>query len=154
MLLARAPVLGLKSLKPPKCRLPTRTLSTAPARSRLFTTRRLAAAGIITAATGASLYARSHGPIYADAEDRGGTIAAGTQVQAPLSELVRTYVVYSLCSIPALVDWSPAILSTLSSVPGLKQITEAIVRITFFDQARLVPLLCVRDLMADVRCSS
>ncbi|KDR68719.1 hypothetical protein GALMADRAFT_256542 [Galerina marginata CBS 339.88] len=51
-----------------------------------------------------------------------------------LGSLVRAYTVYSLCSIPALVDASPKILSVLSSVPGLKQITEAFVRVTFFNQ--------------------
>ncbi|OCH94220.1 FAD-linked oxidoreductase [Obba rivulosa] len=51
----------------------------------------------------------------------------------PLSTLVRAYVVYSMCSVPILIDWSPAILSTLLSIPGVKQVTEALVRITFFD---------------------
>ena len=55
---------------------------------------------------------------------------------APLSELVRTYIVYSLCSVPFVVDWSPTVLSTLLSIPGVKQVTEAIVRVTFFDQVR------------------
>jgi proline dehydrogenase len=32
------------------------------------------------------------------------------------------------------VDASPRLLSFMTSVPGLKQITEAFVRITFFDQ--------------------
>ncbi|CAL1696951.1 unnamed protein product [Somion occarium] len=52
----------------------------------------------------------------------------------PLSSLIRSYIVYTACCIPGLVDWSPAILSTLMSVPLLKQITEAIVRVTFFNQ--------------------
>ncbi|KIL62170.1 hypothetical protein M378DRAFT_187387 [Amanita muscaria Koide BX008] len=52
----------------------------------------------------------------------------------PLSSLVRAYTVYSLCSIPSLVDYSPHILHALSSVPVLKQITEAFVRVTFFEQ--------------------
>ena len=53
-----------------------------------------------------------------------------------LSTLVRAYVVYSFCSVPALVDSAPALLETLSAIPGLKQITEAVVRATFFDQVR------------------
>ncbi|KAJ7885777.1 FAD-linked oxidoreductase-like protein [Mycena olivaceomarginata] len=48
--------------------------------------------------------------------------------------LVRTYVVYTMCSIPALVDNAPWLLETFSSIPGLRWITEAIVRVTFFDQ--------------------
>ena len=51
-----------------------------------------------------------------------------------LGSFVRAYTVYTLCSVPALVDASPRILSVLTSVPGIKQITEAFVRITFFDQ--------------------
>ncbi|KAA1468315.1 FAD-linked oxidoreductase [Dentipellis sp. KUC8613] len=39
-----------------------------------------------------------------------------------------------MCSIPPLVDWSPSILAFLTSIPGVKQITEAIVRNTFFAQ--------------------
>jgi proline dehydrogenase len=53
-----------------------------------------------------------------------------------LSSLVRAYAVYSMCSIPALVDAAPTMLAALSSVPGIKQITEAFVRVTFFNQVR------------------
>lgn len=52
----------------------------------------------------------------------------------PLSKLVTSYVVYSLCSIPGLVDASPALLAFCTSVPGLRQLTEAFVRATFFTQ--------------------
>ncbi|KXN86159.1 Proline dehydrogenase 1, mitochondrial [Leucoagaricus sp. SymC.cos] len=38
-----------------------------------------------------------------------------------------------MCSIPPLVDYSPKILSILTSVPGIRQITEAVVRVTFFN---------------------
>ncbi|THH14255.1 hypothetical protein EW146_g6052 [Bondarzewia mesenterica] len=40
-----------------------------------------------------------------------------------------------MCSFPTLVDRSPSILTFLTSVPGLKQITEAFVRRTFFAQS-------------------
>ncbi len=63
----------------------------------------------------------------------------GTRRDRPLSSLstlIRAYVVYSFCSLPTLVDWSPVILQTLSAVPGLRQVTEAVVRATFFDQVR------------------
>ncbi|KAF7340317.1 Proline dehydrogenase [Mycena venus] len=62
--------------------------------------------------------------------------------------LVRAYVVYTMCSIPALVDSAPWLLQTFSSIPGLRWITESIVRVTFFDQfvggdtaAQTLPLL-------------
>jgi proline dehydrogenase len=54
-----------------------------------------------------------------------------------LLSLIRTYAVYSLCSVPVLVDNSPEILSALMSVPGLRQITEAVVRATFFSQVSI-----------------
>ncbi|ETW87760.1 hypothetical protein HETIRDRAFT_122039 [Heterobasidion irregulare TC 32-1] len=47
---------------------------------------------------------------------------------------MRSYVVYTMCSFPTLVDWSPTMLSFFSSVPGLKQVTEGFVRRTFFAQ--------------------
>jgi hypothetical protein len=52
----------------------------------------------------------------------------------PLSKSLTSYVVYSLCSVPGLVDASPALLSFCTSIPGLRQLTEALVRVTFFEQ--------------------
>ncbi|KAJ7148903.1 hypothetical protein C8R46DRAFT_1311053 [Mycena filopes] len=46
--------------------------------------------------------------------------------QSSLSALVRTYVVYTMCSIPALVDNAPWLLKTLSGIPGVRWITENI----------------------------
>jgi proline dehydrogenase len=57
-----------------------------------------------------------------------------TPARAPLSGLVRSYAVYTMCSMPILVDSAPSILASLSNIPGIKQITEAIVRRTFFRQ--------------------
>ncbi|KAJ4469555.1 FAD-linked oxidoreductase [Lentinula aciculospora] len=57
-----------------------------------------------------------------------------TKTQTPLSTLLRSYCVFAMCSIPSLVDKSPAILDVLTSIPGVKQITYAFVRYTFFDQ--------------------
>ncbi|TFK85682.1 FAD-linked oxidoreductase [Polyporus arcularius HHB13444] len=107
----------------------------APPRPRSGYARHLIAAGLLSSVAGGSLYAyKNSSVIYADV---GGHEANGRVSQVPpppLSELVRTYIVYSLCSVPFLVDWSPTILSTLMAIPGLKQITEAVVRVTFFDQ--------------------
>ncbi|KAI9510632.1 FAD-linked oxidoreductase-like protein [Russula earlei] len=52
----------------------------------------------------------------------------------PLPQLISSYVVYSICSIPGLVDASPALLAFCTSIPGLRQLTEAFVRVTFFTQ--------------------
>jgi proline dehydrogenase len=62
-----------------------------------------------------------------------------TRPPTPLRELVRSYVVYSLCSFPTLVDWSPHILETLMKIPIISNITEAVVRVTFFDQVWTQP---------------
>ena len=61
-------------------------------------------------------------------------------VNPPLSSLVRAYAVYSMCSIPLIVEYSPHILRILLSVPVVKQITEALVRVTFFNQVRPPPV--------------
>ncbi|KAJ6581555.1 FAD-linked oxidoreductase-like protein [Mycena capillaripes] len=58
----------------------------------------------------------------------------GEAIRSSFGTLVRTYVVYTMCSIPALVDNAPWLLETFSSIPGLRWITRAIVRVTFFDQ--------------------
>jgi len=65
--------------------------------------------------------------------------SSATPHEQPLKALVRSYVVYSLCSIPTVVDQSPKLLDLLSRVPGLKQVTYSLVRVTFFDQVRHRP---------------
>lgn len=117
-----------------------RTLATAP--SRPFSTSRLVAIGLASATlAGAALYAHKNGPvIHADSESHSQAGRTSETDNIPLSELVRAYIVYSICSVPFLVDCSPTILSTFMATPGLKQITEAIVRVTFFDQVSICPL--------------
>ncbi|KDN46400.1 hypothetical protein RSAG8_04344, partial [Rhizoctonia solani AG-8 WAC10335] len=63
--------------------------------------------------------------VYADAE---------TESIAPLGDLLRSYFVYSMCSVPTLVNWSPAILETCASVPGVREASQAFIRRTFFAQ--------------------
>ena len=79
-------------------------------------------------------------PIHADSDVEDGALPS-QRPPPPLRELVRTYIVYSLCSIPGLVDYAPSILSALLSVPGLGALTEAAVRATFFAQVRSAPFL-------------
>ncbi|TFY60054.1 hypothetical protein EVJ58_g5387 [Rhodofomes roseus] len=98
----------------PHASTPARTLVTLP--RPVVSSPRLFRAGLVAA----------DAPV-AEAEK------ASERPQKPLSSLVRSYVVYSMCSVPALVDWAPAILKTLTAIPGFKQITEAIVRVTFFN---------------------
>lgn len=56
--------------------------------------------------------------------------------RTPISQLLRTYLVYTICSYPSIVDYSPTLLSALtkSKIPGVAAITEFIVRRTFFSQ--------------------
>ncbi|KAG8714813.1 hypothetical protein FRC11_007044 [Ceratobasidium sp. 423] len=59
---------------------------------------------------------------------------AETEPVVSLAELLRSYFVYSMCSVPTLVDWSPSILEACASVPGVREISQAVVRRTFFAQ--------------------
>ena len=52
----------------------------------------------------------------------------------PIGSLLRAYGVYTVCSFPTLVDASPALLSTLGSIPGVSSLTNAVVRNTFYAQ--------------------
>ncbi|CAE6464416.1 unnamed protein product [Rhizoctonia solani] len=65
--------------------------------------------------------------IYADSN----TAPPGTTT---LSSLARGYLVYSLCSVPPLVNNSPSILNACANIPGLRELSEAVVRRTFFAQ--------------------
>jgi proline dehydrogenase len=69
------------------------------------------------------------GRVHADSEAQ----VTSKSTETSLGALIRSYAVYTMCSIPALVDHSPRVLE-LASLPGLKWVTEAFVRITFFDQ--------------------
>lgn len=98
----------------------------------------------LTGALSGSAYAYLQRPSDRDAsvtEATNAQLRISDRQQAPLSALIRTYVVYSMCSIPFIVDYSPSILSALSSVPGIKQITELLVRVTFFNQASKLSLV-------------
>ena len=63
----------------------------------------------------------------------------GRRSLTPIGQLFRSYFVYSLCTIGPLVDKSPQILATLTSIPGIGSVTEAVVRRTFYAQARHTP---------------
>lgn len=89
---------------------------------------------------------RSYRPLAGLAGLSGGLLFAAGYVYAdslednitrqPLGTLIRSYAVFTMCSIPPLVDYSPKILSILTSVPGIRHITEAVVRATFFNHVR------------------
>jgi proline dehydrogenase len=52
----------------------------------------------------------------------------------PLTALARSYVVYSLCSIPAIVDYAPSLLDFIGRIPILNHVAYSLIKITFFDQ--------------------
>lgn len=88
--------------------------------------RTLTPAALAFTAGGSFLYVNQQKHSHDD-EERGPS-------KAPVSSLLRSYAVYTMCSMPILVDSAPSILASLSMIPGIKQITEAIVRRTFFRQ--------------------
>lgn len=63
-------------------------------------------------------------------------IDPGPIASVPFSSLARSYLVYTLCSIPAIVDHSPRLLDVLthSPIPGVPTLTYSLVRQTFFKQ--------------------
>lgn len=65
----------------------------------------------------------------------------------PTRDLIRGYLVYAACSIPALIDASPAILHAFGSspIPGLPALANTVVRHTFF--AQFVPGETVEECM-------
>lgn len=91
-------------------------------------------AGFGTVVLGGTAYVYRQHSLHADHDE--DAYQPAQRGQAPLTTLLRSYVVYSLCAVPALVDWSPTILATMFAIPGVKQVTEAIVRVTFFSQVR------------------
>ena len=84
------------------------------------------------------------GDVHADTrDDRSGEDSSIRSV--PLTSLLRSYFVYSVCSVPAFVDWSPHIISFMTSVPGLKQLAGAVIRRSFFAQVRFTFLAIMVD---------
>ena len=98
-------------------------------------TRRIAARlSVGTLLTASSIFLAS--TVYGDSTSDEPEHASRKGTRPTFGSLIRAYTVYSMCSVPVLVDASPKILSTLSSVPVIRQIMEAFVRVTFFDQVR------------------
>lgn len=93
------------------------TITTRSIRRRPLRAIALASAGLV----GASALSLSLAP-------------ASDPAEPPLHELARTYVVYTLCAVPGLVDIAPKLLNTLLTVPLVRIPAEAVVRATFFDQ--------------------
>jgi proline dehydrogenase len=74
--------------------------------------------------------------VYADTNDEANGEDSSIR-DVPFTSLLRSYFVFSVCSVPTFVDWSPHIISFMISVPGLKQLAAALVRRSFFAQVRI-----------------
>lgn len=112
--------------------------SHVPLLSRKLWTRAFFVAGVV--GTSSVAYSTLCSPVHAESiPDLSDDTSSRrpTRSQPPLSSLVRAYVVYSLCSIPMLVDYSPSILSTLMAIPGISHISEFFIRHTFFAQVSI-----------------
>ena len=93
------------------------------------------AAGIVTTTTFA-FSMLGPGDVHADASE--GNSGEGSTIRSlPFTSLLRSYFVYSVCSVPVFVDWSQYIISFMTSVPGLKQLAGALIRRSFFAQVRI-----------------
>jgi proline dehydrogenase len=104
-----------------------RTFSSAPRRPRSV---RLPALGLASGVSVASyLWLNSQPSLFADAEKPGHD-----RPPPPLSHSLRAWLVYAMCSVPALVDSSPALLAALLAIPGVRDVAKAFVRVTFFEQ--------------------
>ncbi|KAI0063089.1 FAD-linked oxidoreductase [Artomyces pyxidatus] len=121
LLLRRAALFRAPSLRPARS-----YTSSQSARGGTLSRRILLASGGVLSAS--ALLGYGYSTIHADAHPK-----ERERPPIPLVKLVKAYAVYAMCSIPFLVDYSPSILAFLTSIPGIRQITEAFVRVTFFD---------------------
>ncbi|KAJ3768086.1 FAD-linked oxidoreductase [Lentinula raphanica] len=97
-----------------------------PVQTRLSHSKLLSGGIVVTSVLGLGYFALHR------RDDSKGDV---TKPRTHLSTLIRTYCVFAMCSMPALVDKSPAILDVLTSIPlGVKQLTYTFVRHTFFNQ--------------------
>ena len=110
-----------------------RLIHSLPPSSRRVSASRITPIGVAFLSCGiigGAIYT-NQGVIHADSDTNK---LRSTRSRTSLSSLLRSYVVYTLCSVPALVDYSPTVLATLTTIPGVKHVAEAIVRSTFFAQ--------------------
>ena len=106
----------------------TRKLKTHVKSHPILQTRRALLARTTLGLTLSSLALAFGGTVFAEHEQ------AADEPKSSLCSMLRAYVVFSMCSIPRLVDSAPTILNTLSSVPLVREVMEAIMRVTFFKQ--------------------
>lgn len=100
---------------------------------------RLGARVVLGAGVAAAAFTLSRGPAGVNADTSDDISVEDSSIRsAPLMSLLRSYFVFSVCSVPAFVDWSPHVVSFMTSVPGLRQLAEALIRRSFFAQVRIM----------------
>lgn len=112
-----------------------RLRSVQPRRSPRLGARVVVVTGVATA-TALTFSTLGASDVYADTSDFANVEDPAIR-SVPLTSLLRSYFVFSVCSVPAFVDWSPHIISFMASVPGLKQLVGVLVRQSFFAQVRI-----------------
>lgn len=109
--------------------------SAQPPSPRLPALRRKVISGLSTIMIGGSAVLFLSTPAHLDRPSDDSPNRSGATES--LATLLRSYLVYSACSVPALIDSAPGIISTAQSIPIIRTIAEAIIRQTFFDQVSL-----------------
>ncbi|BEI81915.1 hypothetical protein CcaverHIS002_0210750 [Cutaneotrichosporon cavernicola] len=73
---------------------------------------------------------------YGRSTDDDAATARSNIASIPTTDLVRAYLVYTACGIPALVDAAPVLLDAFakSPIPGISAVANAVIRRTFFNQ--------------------
>ncbi|KLT41511.1 FAD-linked oxidoreductase [Cutaneotrichosporon oleaginosum] len=81
-------------------------------------------------ATGAAL------TTYGRTTEEEPTTTRSNIASVPTADLIRAYLVYTVCGMPAVVDAAPALLDAFSKsrIPGVAAVTNAVIRRTFFSQ--------------------
>ncbi|KAF8320012.1 FAD-linked oxidoreductase [Clavulina sp. PMI_390] len=104
--------------------------STSPPRSALKTPTFV---GVGAGVVGLGVLSYLAAPTYLEAPLHKSRTDSDTDPDESLLSLLRSYVVYTTCAIPALVDSAPTILSTLDAIPVVNRISQSVIRHTFFD---------------------
>lgn len=129
-------------LNVPRCAIPRYATSSLLPTSRMITTQALPQPpqtrsffrrpGLLLGLLAVPLLAT---PLYLDSDDPSNEHPP-TLTTLTNRDLVRSYVVYTMCSFPTIVDLGPKIIDWCyaTRIPGVKWVMEKVVRITFFEQ--------------------
>lgn len=97
--------------------------------------------GLGTLGAGAIIVSLTAEPIQADSGNPQAKQLAPAESES-FGSLFRAYIVYTMCAFPSLIDVAPKALDVLMGIPLVKNVTEAVVRVTFFDQVGAEHIRC------------